>query len=220
MPTSSPRTVSPTGWTDPLATGGIGIARAVLVIEKVLPRLWPAAGFTGFYLALALTGLFEFTPWPLQALLLAATITASALSLADGFEDFLWPRGIDAERRLERDSGLAHRPVSERDDRLVNDDPFAAALWKLHRPRGLPIALPHSRRRASRIAERDPYGLRWYLLIAVTVGLVMARSDTAGTAGPRLRQRRGRGRQPGCLDRSAALYRPAADLAAYRRRRL
>jgi hypothetical protein len=100
MPTSSPRTAFPTGWTDPLAQR-IGAARAVLIIEKILPRLWPAAGFAGFYLALALTGLFEFTPWPMQALLLAATITASALSLADGFADFLWPRHIDAERRFE-----------------------------------------------------------------------------------------------------------------------
>src|ERR1700761_5778292 len=113
MPISSPRTVSPTGWTDPLQRR-IGIARAVLTVEKVLPRLWPAVGFAGFYLALALTGIFELIPWPVQALLLAATITASALSLADGFADFIWPRGIDAERRLERDSGLVHRPVSER----------------------------------------------------------------------------------------------------------
>ncbi len=79
-------------------------------IEKLLPRLWPAFGFTGFYLALALTGIFAFIPWPLQALALAATITASALSLVDGFEDFTWPRGMDAARRLERDSGLHHRP--------------------------------------------------------------------------------------------------------------
>jgi hypothetical protein len=176
MPSLLPRTAFPTGWRDPL-TRHIGLARAVLAIEKVLPRLWPAAGFAGFYLALALTGLFAFTPWPVQALLLAATVTACALSLANGFEDFLWPRGIDAERRLERDSSLAHRPVSERDDRLVNDDPFAAALWALHQARTLPA---NFRIRAPRlgIAGRDPYGLRWYLLIAVTVGLVMARSET------------------------------------------
>jgi hypothetical protein len=185
MPISLPRTAFPTGWRinlparlwrDPL-TRRIGFARAVLVVEKVLPRLWPAAGFTGFYLALALTGLFAFTPWPAQALLLAATITASALSLANGFQDFLWPRGIDAERRLERDNGLAHRPVSERDDRLVNDDPFAAALWKLHQARALSTKFRIRVPRLS-IAGRDPHGLRWYVLVAVTVGLMIARGDT------------------------------------------
>jgi len=177
MPTSSPRTASQTGFpADPLNIR-IALARAVLAIEKLLPRLWPAAGFIGFYLALALTGIFAFIPWPLQALLLAATITASALSLVDGFADFAWPRGIDAERRLERDSGFAHRPISERNDVLVGDDPFARTLWALHQARTLPgkfrIAPPRTG-----LAERDPQGLRWYLLIALATGLVLARSDT------------------------------------------
>jgi uncharacterized protein (TIGR02302 family) len=177
MPTSSPRTASPTGWrTDPLDRR-VALARAVLAVERLLPRLWPAFGFFGFYLALALTGIFAFVPWPVQALLLAATITASALSLYDGFEDFAWPRSLDAARRLERDSGLAHRPISERDDVLVGDDSFAKELWALHRSRALPgkfrLGLPRTD-----IADRDPQGLRWYLLIALTVGLVLARSDT------------------------------------------
>ena len=34
------------------------------------------------------------------------------------------------------------------------------------------------RRRARGLAERDPQGLRWYLLIAIAVGLVLARGDT------------------------------------------
>ncbi len=77
MPISSPRTASPTGWpADPLDRR-LRFARAVIAIERLLPRLWPAAGFIIFYLALALTGIFAFIPWPLQALLLAATITAA-----------------------------------------------------------------------------------------------------------------------------------------------
>src|SRR6202000_1206267 len=177
MPISSPRTASQTGYpADPLG-GRIALARAVLGVEKLLPRLWPAVGFAGFYLALALTGIFAFIPWPLQALALGATITASGLSLYDGFEDFAWPRSIDAARRLERDSGLQHRPISERHDVLVGDDPFSRALWDLHRARPLPgrfrIAPPRTG-----LAERDPQGLRWYLLIALAVGLVLARGDT------------------------------------------
>jgi uncharacterized protein (TIGR02302 family) len=186
MPILSPRTASQTGWRtssparlwrgDPLDRR-VALARAVLAVERVLPRLWPAFGFIGFYLALALTGIFAFVAWPLQALLLAAAITASALSLYDGFEDFAWPRSLDAARRLERDSGLAHRPISERDDVLVGEDPFAKALWALHRARTLPgkfrLGLPRTD-----IAARDPQGLRWYLLIALAVGIVLARGDT------------------------------------------
>ena len=179
MPTSSPRTAYQTGWpTDPLS-GRIAQTRVVLAIERVLPRLWPAFGFIGLYLALALAGAFAFVPWPLQALALAATITASALALAEGFSDFVWPRHRDAERRLERDSGLIHRPVSERHDVLVGDDPFAQELWALHRTRGLPkkfrFTLPHTD-----IAARDPQGLRWYLLMALAVSFVLARNDIPG----------------------------------------
>ena len=177
MPISSPRTISQTGWpADPFGRR-VAWARAVLAVERVLPRLWPAFGFFGFYLALALTGLFAFIPWPVQSLLLAATITAGALSLHDGFKDFAWPRSLDAARRLERDSGFRHRPISERDDVLVGEDPFAQSLWALHKARGLPgnfrIALPRTD-----IATRDPQGLRWYLLVAIAVGLVWARADT------------------------------------------
>jgi len=176
MPTSSPRTAFPTG--SDAAAARVNAARWVLAIEKLLPRLWPAAGFAGFYLALALTGLFNFVPWPAQALLLAATITATAYTLAEGFADFSWPRDIDAARRLERDSGLMHRPVSERHDVMVGDDPFARALWAAHRAGGAAGRLRLKGPRLS-IAERDPLGLRWYVLIAVTVGVVLARGDTA-----------------------------------------
>jgi uncharacterized protein (TIGR02302 family) len=177
MPILSPRTASQTGWPANPLDRRVALARAVLAIERVLPLLWPAFGFIGFYLALGLTGIFAFVAWPLQALLLAAAITASALSLVDGFEDFAWPRSLDAARRLERDSGLAHRPISERDDVLVGEDPFAKALWALHRARALPgkfrLGLPRTD-----IAARDPQGLRWYLLIALAVGIVLARGDT------------------------------------------
>ena len=188
MPTSSPRTAYQTGWRinspvpfrggDPLSWW-IARTQAVLAIERVLPRLWPAFGFIGLYLALALAGVFAFVPWPLQALVLAATITLSALALTEGFSDFAWPRDLDAERRLERDSGLVHRPVSERHDMPVGDDPFARELWALHRAQGLPKKLRFTLPRTD-IAARDPQGLRWYLLMALAVSLVLARNDLAG----------------------------------------
>ncbi len=182
MPISSPRTASQTGFpADPFRSGPwagrIALARGILTIEKLLPLLWPAFGFIGFYLALALTGIFAFIPWPLQALALAATITAAGLALYDGLENFAWPRAIDAARRLERDSGLLHRPVSEHGDRMVGADPFAEELWRLHQARSLPGRLRLAPPR-TRLSERDPQGLRWYLLIAIAVGLVLARSDT------------------------------------------
>jgi len=179
MTSLSRRTTFPPGWAGEPLERRIALSRALLAVERILPRLWPAFGFGGFYIALALTGLFEIIPWPAQALLLAATITAIGLSLEDGFRDFQWPHTIDGARRLERDNRLVHRPISERGDVLAGagTDAFAQALWKLHQARTLPgrlrLALPHTD-----LAARDPRGLRWYLLIALAVGAAMARSDT------------------------------------------
>lgn len=178
MTSLSRRIAFPPGWRTDRLDRAIALGRAVLLAEQVLPRLWPAFGFAGLYLALALGGLFQIIPWPLQALLLAATITAIGLSLADGFRDVRLPRPIDGARRLERDNGLAHRPISERFDTLAgNPDPFARALWALHRQRALPQNLRLSFPRTG-LAARDPHGLRWYLLITLALAALLARGQT------------------------------------------
>ncbi len=179
----SDRTDYPTGWTaDPLGRR-IALARAAVGVERLLPALWPALGFAGLYLAAALFGLFQYIPWEAQSLLLAGAIAAVALCLARGLERLVWPGVFDGARRLERDSGLIHRPISERDDFLPNgSDPFTAALWQAHRARmarlgALRLALPQAS-----LSAADPRGLRWYLLILLAAGLVVARADL----GPRL----------------------------------
>ena len=121
-------------------------------------------------------------PWALQAVLLAATITATGLSLDNGFAGFVWPRWQDGARRLERDSDLKHRPISERGDLLIGEDPFAQHLWHLHQSRPLPaegqrVAMPDPD-----LHRRDPKNLRYFALLALAVGLIIARQD----AGQRL----------------------------------
>lgn len=180
MSSSSPRIISPTGWRiDQAARIArlIGFARGALAAERALPALWPALGFGGLYLALALTGLFAFVPWTLQALLLAATITATGLALEQGFRDFRLPHWQDGARRLERDSGLRHRPISEGGDRLIGEDPLALELWRLHQARPLPqgglrVAWP-----APDLTKADPRNLRYLVLLALAIGLVLARGE-------------------------------------------
>ena len=179
----SDRTDFPTGLpADPLGRR-IALARAAVGFERLLPALWPAFGVAGIYLAAALFGLFQYIPWEAQSLLLAAAVTAIALALVRGLEHFAWPGSFDGARRLERDSGLLHRPISERDDvpsgfdSKEGRDPFTAALWEAHRARmnrlgALRIAAP-----MADLSTRDPRGLRWYLLIVLVSGLVVAHGD-------------------------------------------
>ncbi len=175
MTTLSPRTVSPSGFaTDRRLTRLIRLARASLLAERIVPALWPAFGFSGLYIALSLTGLFAFIPWPLQALLLAATITASLLALEAGFENFAWPKWWDGARRLEDGSGLTHRPISESQDRLIGDDPFAVELWRLHQARNLSLGKLRVPFPAPDLSARDPRYLRYGVLLLLAGGLVLA----------------------------------------------
>jgi hypothetical protein len=182
MTTLLPRTLSPAGSATENRTSGrraqlarlIARARANLAAERILPALWPALGFAGVYLSLSLFGLFAFVPWVLQALLLAATITAIGLSLDGAFAGFAWPTWKDGARRLEERSGLKHRPVSESLDRLIGEDPFALELWQLHQARalalgGLSVGWP-----APDLRGRDPRHLRYGVLLLLAASLAVA----------------------------------------------
>lgn len=183
MTSSLPKTASPTGWrTDHQTAARVKratwLARFVLVVERVTPALWPAIGIMGLYFAAGLFGLFLIIPWIAQSLLLALAITAAGLALDNGFRDVRWPGLNDAERKLERDSLLAHRPISEAGDRLLagNTDPLAMMLWARHQARGLPdrlrVAWPNPD-----FESRDPHRLHLILLVLLVASLIVARGD-------------------------------------------
>ncbi|MEO7054410.1 MAG: DUF4175 family protein, partial [Rhizomicrobium sp.] len=185
MSSSSPKTISPTGWPadararqDARLNRRIGLARFVLLVERVAPALWPAIGVIGLYFAAALFGLFTVIPWIVQSLILAAAITATGLALENGFRDFHWPNWQDAARRLERDNGLKHRPISEANDRLMagGTDPVAMELWARHRAQALPdnlrVAWPDPD-----FDARDPRRLHLVLLVLLVASLIVARSE-------------------------------------------
>ncbi len=185
MSSSSPKTISPTGWpTDNRLTGDarltrrIGAARLVLAVERIVPALWPAIGVIGLYFALALFGLLALLPWLAHAFLLAAAITATGLALDNGFRDFQRPNWQDAARRLERDNGLVHRPISEADDQLMagGGDPVALQLWARHRARALPADLK-LRWPDPDFLARDPRRLHLFLLVLIAASLIVARGE-------------------------------------------
>jgi uncharacterized protein (TIGR02302 family) len=155
----------------------VALARTVIALERILPRLLPALGLAGLFLAAALAGLFAFVPWPLHALILAGVVTAIGLLLDRAFADFALPSWSDGARRLERDSALAHRPISEAEDTLAagGHDAMAQALWKLHLTRRLAqsphlrAALPHADLQA-----RDPRRLRYGVLALLILSLIVA----------------------------------------------
>ena len=158
----------------------VAAARAALTWERVWPALWPATGISGLFIAAALFGLPQFLPWPLHALVLASCITAMGLSLYFNLENFRLPTWHDGARRIERDSTVVHRPISEGEDILSagEGDTWAQALWNAHLSRRLAdfgklrLSIPQSG-----LPQRDPRALRFVVLLLIVAGALFANAD-------------------------------------------
>jgi|HubBroStandDraft_6_1064221.scaffolds.fasta_scaffold45047_2 uncharacterized protein (TIGR02302 family) len=172
--------VSRTGLKTDRGEHFIALARAALVWESVWPALWPASGIVGAYVGAAVLGLFSAIPVELHSLLLFTVVVATAYALYRGFRAFRLPRWDEAARRVERDSRLPHRPLSEGEDRLLVGvgNTKAEALWRAHLKRllasiaRLRIAMP-----SPGLPTRDPYAIRYAVLLLLISGFAVAGSD-------------------------------------------
>lgn len=165
------------------------LARAVLLFEGAWPALWPAAGLAGLFLAAALLELPQRLPGWAHALLLALVGLGVLGLLWHGLRRLTLPGDAAADRRLERASGLRHRPLTTLADRPATraigpataPAQGEAALWHAHVARAmaqlgrLRVGLPRPG-----LAARDPRGLRGGLLVLLVACLVIAGPDAPG----------------------------------------
>ena len=183
--------------TDRPATA-VAAARLTLWWERVWRASWPASGFAGLFCAAAWCGLFSVIPGWLHMALLAAALFGFAASVFFVFRPFTPPGAYESARKVERDSALAHRPLSEETDALASgaNDPWAEELWNAHAARraaltDLRVGAPHPA-----LAASDRHRLRFVVLALMAVGLVIA--------GPRWSSRLAAAFDP-ALDAGAAL---------------
>jgi len=153
-------------------------ARLALAWERLWPALWPAVGIAGLFLVLALFDLVALVPGWLHAIVLAGFAAAFVVALARARGALTLADEAAARRRIERASGLRHRPLSALDDRPVAADPRSKALWTRHLWRlaaaagRLRVGLP-----APGLARSDPYGLRAVLLLFLVIAFTAAGGD-------------------------------------------
>lgn len=155
------------------------LARAVLLFEGAWPALWPVVGLAGLFVCAALLELPQRLPGWAHALLLAA-LGLGMLGLGwRGLRRLAMPGDAAADRRLERESGLRHRPLT-----TLTDRPAAAAeqaLWRAHVARAaaqigrLRVGLPRPG-----LAARDPRALRGGLLVLLVACVVIAGGEAPG----------------------------------------
>ena len=106
-----------------------------------------------------------------------AVCDRSLLAAAVPFTGLHVPAAADGLRRLDRGSGLRHRPATTIADELAvtPQDPYSLALWKAHVERTLAAARAFKAGWPSpRIAGRDPYALRGLVLIACIATFIAA----------------------------------------------
>ena len=151
-------------------------ARFAILWERVWPPLAALATAVGLFLALSWLGLWLWLP-PLGRAVGVVLFGALALWAAFSFLFLRLPGFADALHRLDRVSGLRHRPATTLADRLaVNaQDPYALALWNAHVARSLQNAKAlRAGAPAPRVAGRDPYAVRGLVLIAVIATFIAA----------------------------------------------
>lgn len=161
----------------------LAFTRAVIYWERLWRAFWPVAAGGGIYLALGLFGLWGILPYSLHLAAFVALIGFSAWLIWQRHVGLRWPGPNDAERRLERENGLANQPLAVLGDRLSLNaaDPMAQQLWQLHVERNLAaiqkLRLPLPR---PQLVEMDPYGLRMLAGIMLVAALFAAGTNGTG----------------------------------------
>jgi len=158
----------------------VGLARAALLWERLWLALWPVATTAGLFAAAVLLDVLPVLPGWLHFLILSGFVAALGATSALLVRRLAMPGPAEARHRLERDSGLAHRPLSSLDDRLATpgDDAEARALWRAHRQR-LKAQLARLRVKLPRpgVAAADPLALRALVVLGLVVGVSVGHDD-------------------------------------------
>ncbi|MGE3624148.1 MAG: DUF4175 domain-containing protein [Bdellovibrionales bacterium] len=171
MVTRSPRPGSPS------ETGNSGsprliLAKWILRLEAILGAFARPLLFAGLFLALAWLGVFtELYPWAHLAVL-AVFVLIFFDAVAKARAVYRAPSLSSALRRIEEASHLQHRPLDTLTDRPAVEGKEQNLLWQAHleRCRAQLQELRWPRWKLS-FADRDPYALRYALLVLLGVAV-------------------------------------------------
>ena len=115
---------------------------------------------------------------------------------------FRWPSREAALGRLDRGTGIRHRPATALTDTLATQDPVALALWQAQRERTLAsIKRIRAGLPSPRLPIHDPWALR-ALVMVLLVATSFAAGDerrAADRRGVRLERRAGAGQYPASM---------------------
>lgn len=148
----------------------------VIAAERLWPRIWLAGAVLGVFGFVTLLGVWPYLSevWHKVALGVFGVLLIVALVLAARVP---WPSRTTAIRRLERTSGVQHRPASAFEDTYTSGDSegVSTVLWETHRQR-LAAALTRLRPGYPKpqVDRYDPFAARALLVLTLLVLAVVA----------------------------------------------
>ncbi|MCI5046899.1 MAG: TIGR02302 family protein [Aquisalinus sp.] len=157
-------------------------AQITLFAEKFWPALLPALGAISLFLLISLFDLWQVMPGVMHYAVLGALIGFTVYSLVRDLSGLTWPTEAYALHRLELDSNLPHAPLQSLKDRPFSGTASADnPLWQAHlaRMRDLGQDVRVGKARSITADQRDPWGLRYAIILLMAFGLFISWGDMA-----------------------------------------
>ena len=142
--------------------------------ERAWPGLARLLSVVGLFLVVSWAGLWLALPFVARAVGIALFLLLAIGALLPLIR-FRWPSRAEALGRLDRGTGIRHRPATALTDTLATKDPIAQALWQAQRERTLAslkrirAGLP-----SPRLAIHDPWALRALVIVMLVASYVAA----------------------------------------------
>ena len=180
-----PERKAPKGTRDPEAVRQQQLAQALqrarlaVAWERGWPHLARLLTVAGLFLAASWVGAWVILPFALRIILFVIFLGLAIAAVLPAIR-FRWPTREDALRRLDRGTGIAHRPATALTDTLKSHDPISQALWEEQRARTLAsIKKIRAGLPSPRLALHDPWALRGLVIVLMAATFIAAGSDRA-----------------------------------------
>jgi uncharacterized protein (TIGR02302 family) len=158
-------------------------AKYAIAWERSWPPLARLLTVVGLFLVVSWAGLWLALPFVARAIGLALFV-ALALGALFPLLRFRWPSREEALSRLDRGSGIPHRPATALTDSLATRDPVAQALWQAQRERTLAsIKRIRAGLPSPRLVIHDPWALRALVAVMLVATYVAAGDERSMRTG-------------------------------------
>jgi uncharacterized protein (TIGR02302 family) len=154
-------------------------ARYAIAWERGWPHLARLLTVLGLFLVVSWAGLWLALPFVARVVGFGLFLVL-ALGVLFPLLRFRWPGREQGLARLDRGSGIPHRPATALTDTLVTQDPVTQALWQAQRERTLAsIKRIRAGLPSPRLAIHDPWALRALVVVMLVATYVAAGDERA-----------------------------------------